>query len=280
MSGISSLSDINALNRPGGVSGSFSVTQKIREEQDDRRLKAAQEAGAPVEKRPAGAPDDMAHPDPDSKTLARSADGDTTRASRASLESLKDGMVFKKTDQAAKGEAPDEQEKGDRPITSMTGYTDTQVESLYRRGEISRQDYEKEMDRREKIDEASGLAEEKNPVIDSAKEASAKEVLEEQTEKLEEEKKENLQADETAPGRPDRTDRAGGEQEEQRKQLITEEIENNREFINTMGEMSAQKQDFSLRADAVMDAQAAGREELMQQVMEAADRVAATEPTQ
>ena len=286
MSGISSISDVNALERFSPVRSAD--TSPVRKEDE----KKEEQVGA-IAARPDPA-EDNAHPDPDSVAVARSSDGDTARASRTALENLSEGMVFRKAEKneavqseaAQKGTARNEaavneagqagdDKKAERPITSMTGYTDSQVDQLYRQGRISRQDYDKEMDRREQIDEAAGLKEDTNPVVDTAREASAKEVVEKQTEEIQSEK--------TQENKKTESDAESATEEkvaERKKQIITEEMENDKEFIDTMGQMVAKEQDFSLRADAVMDSIAAGRGELMQQVMDAASRVAATEPTQ
>ena len=103
--------------------------------------------------------EDTAHPDKDSVLVGRNADGDTTKASRIGLENLKDGIVIRK-DTSEQAALKKEEEKAQEKVGSMMGFTDTQVEELYYQGRISRNDYETELKRRERIDNAAGLKEE------------------------------------------------------------------------------------------------------------------------
>jgi len=256
---------------------------------------------------------DLGHPDPESMTVARSIDGDTTSASRIGIENAREGIVMKKSEDAqrpqavgrteqdiaigtgkaeadrdrvraqvdakADAKADAKEERENKPSKPMTGYTDTQIEQMLDQGRISRQDYDQEMDRRERIAEESGMAEaaeeKENPVIKEAKEASAEKVQNEIGSKKEESKAQETKAS-LKEAEKTEEENAG----ENRKQLITEEMENDKEFASRMSEINTMQQDFSLKADGIANAIANDREELFQNVMEAAQKVAATEPTQ
>lgn len=218
--------------------------------------------------------EDTAHPDKDAVLVGRNADGDTTKASRIGLENLKDGIVIRK-DTSEQIALKKEEEKAPEKVGSMMGFTDTQVEELYYQGRISRNDYETELKRRERIDSAAGLKEEekeedkKNPVIESSKE-EAKKVSDEKA----------LQAKESAAppkdsiGSKEDEDKKTAVSDENRKQLISDEIEKDNAFAKEMGQINQRQQDFSLRADAITEGIANDRADTVIDVLDAAEKIA------
>lgn len=99
--------------------------------------------------------------------LSKSADGDTTRAAKQSIDALSDGLVMPKnnTEEITTALKPNENsnpvlEAGEKDakkaeneeeIDSLTGYTSNQLENLYAQGKISRYDYDREISRRDEL---------------------------------------------------------------------------------------------------------------------------------
>jgi len=81
------------------------------------------------------------------EVLDISEDGDTVTARPEAMRALEDGMVMLKEDTA---ETSTEDET---PLGSLNGYSGQQIETLYRQGRISRNDYQSEMDRRDRLKE-------------------------------------------------------------------------------------------------------------------------------
>ena len=259
------ISNIGAIGRAGAVDP-VRVDDRDRLRQVEKEQESKETARKEQERRV-----DNAHPDADSVMTGVSVDGDTSRASRAGMENIKDGIVMKKSEAAAGS-------KEERPITSMTGYTDSQVEQLYYLGKISRQDYNEEMERRERRDEEAGVAEEKGEL------SVADRIKEDNKEKLTADKTENdrASADQTrkAQEADDARKAADEKAADTRKQLITEEMEDEKAFAKEMGRINAVQQDFSLRADAITQAIANDREKIVSDVIDAAEKVASGNPTQ
>lgn len=151
------------------------------------------------------------------KVISKSDDGDTVRASEKSMEALNDGIVLQK--------------EPEREITDLTGYSEDQLDVLYREGKISRNDLDKEIEKREELkkqisdDEAS----EKVAVAASAKEATKKT---EDTSTTDDQNKKADRAKEDA-----RKQRVTDE----RNKALLQENENLTNFENEMSNVIAQK---------------------------------------
>ena len=99
--------------------------------------------------------------------LSKSADGDTTRAAKQSIDALSDGLVMPKnnTEEITTALKPNENSnpvleaaekdakkaENEDEIDSLTGYTSNQLENLYAQGKISRYDYDREISRRDEL---------------------------------------------------------------------------------------------------------------------------------
>lgn len=99
--------------------------------------------------------------------LSKSADGDTTRAAKQSIDALSDGLVMPKnnTEEITTALKPNENRnpvleaaerdakkaENEEEIDSLTGYTSNQLENLYAQGKISRYDYDREISRRDEL---------------------------------------------------------------------------------------------------------------------------------
>jgi len=266
------MNGIEAINTTSYLRG---VDAEIRTEQrTDRNTDREMETKAKTsdeEAREKRLLEDTAHPDKDSVLVSRNADGDTTKASRIGLENLKDGIVIRKDPALETAALKKEEEKAQEKVGSMMGFTDAQVEELYYQGRISRNDYEMELKRRERIDSAAGLKEEdkKNPVVESSKE-EAKKVSDEKAAQA----KEAAGMPETSTTGKEEEDKKTAGNDENRKKLISDEIEKDNAFAKEMGQINQRQQDFSLRADAITDGMANDRTDMVIDVLDAAEKIA------
>lgn len=140
--------------RPGNVTP---------EEKEDR-VKAAQE-----EQRKASESNTLN--EAKGKIISESRDGDTVRASERSIEALSDGMVLPKGPDNAEAQPAKEEQEKENNVQSLNGYSESQLEALYREGKISMQERDKEIKKREELKEAAGMSVNN---ADAAKEAEEK----------------------------------------------------------------------------------------------------------
>ena len=93
--------------------------------------------------------------------VSKSKDGDTVQVSDKSSEKLEEDAfgrvdILKKEDEAKKAEEEKEkeaEEKEQQRITSFAGLTEDQLEMMYRKGEISKQEYDKQIELKESLKE-------------------------------------------------------------------------------------------------------------------------------
>ena len=274
------MNGIEAINTTSYLRG---VDTEIRTEQrTDRNTGQEMETKAKTsdeEAREKRLLEDTAHPDIDSVLVGRNADGDTTKASRIGLENLKDGIVIRKDPAQETASLKKEEEKAQEKVGSMMVFTDTQVEELYYQGRISRNDYETELKRRERLDEEAGVKTEekeddkKNPVIEASKEEEKKEAKKASEEKATQ-AKQTAVAPKDSMGNKDEGDKKAAGIDENRKKLISDEIEKDNAFAKEMGQINQRQQDFSLRADAITDGMANDRTDMVIDVLDAAEKIA------
>jgi len=105
------------------------------------------------------------------KIISESRDGDTVRASERSIEALSDGMVLPKGPDNAEAQPAKEEQEKENNVQSLNGYSESQLEALYREGKISMQERDKEIKKREELKEAAGMSVNN---ADAAKEAEEK----------------------------------------------------------------------------------------------------------
>ena len=133
--------------------------------------------------------------------LSKSADGDTTRAAKQSIDALSDGLVMPKnnTEEITTALKPNENSnpvleaaekdakkaENEDEIDSLTGYTSNQLENLYAQGKISRYDYDREISRRDeltKTENTSDSEEEKVTETEDEAEDKTSELIKQQIE--------------------------------------------------------------------------------------------------
>lgn len=116
---------------------SESAASAVREPAENSEIKTEETNGRQEERRNIS---DSAANGVYGSVLDVSEDGDTVSARPEALAALDDGIVMRKT------ETVSEQ-------TSFVGISDSQMKTMYLKGEISNADYTKEIERRERLDE-------------------------------------------------------------------------------------------------------------------------------
>ena len=138
--------------------GQNGAAEKVNVRQDDRqekiKLQEKEEARKAALEEQRKAADANTLNETKGKVIAESRDGDTVRASEKSIEALNDGMVLPKGPEAAQ---TDEQEKAQNDVKNLNGYSESQLDALYRQGKITLQERDKEIKKREEIKEAAGM---------------------------------------------------------------------------------------------------------------------------
>ena len=180
-----------------------------------------------------------------------SANGDVASAKEESLKALDDGMVFKKEE-----------------ISSLVGYTENQLQEMYQKGEIDKYKYDQEVERRAKIRKEET---EPNPVLEQMKKAAEKEDKEEKVNPIlkDDKKKEDAKAEEVAAKKDEEK-----ESEDKTSPLIKDDAEDvskakeatNTDIAKDMAKLVSDQQEQTLKANAVKDAIANDRADLIADV--------------
>ncbi len=224
------------------------------------------------------------------ETIAISNDGDVAKASKAALENISEGLVFKKTPEPEKAaETNDAVKSTDASKESLIAYSKDELERLYLQGDINRNQLDKELERREEIrgekkDAADAIKQDEQDEKDTNNEiakamednrengvrqvtAQNEEVIKSQKEAAEK------QADAVQEKRQDeRADAAEKESavsaadNESRKQIITEEMDRDDRFVQEMTVLSGAERDTEIRSEAFETAVENDRLKLMEQV--------------
>lgn len=254
-------------NKPSPAERLEEQNQKAQEKKDAERAEEVQEAVY-------------------GDVIGVSENGDIATAKEESVKALEDGMVFKKNnnDDAAKANAPADERRNeglediklnedkapqetqpdagripqevkpeddrikelqkqnlnedkDKEITSLTGYTDDQLQTLYTQGKIDKIKYDQEIERR-------------------------KELMQEDDEKaVQQTEEEQKDTDAVKAAEQNR----GNEEDEKKEETsrIQDEIERNEQAAETLGRVYANEADEQLRAQAVQEALASGRMDIV-----------------
>lgn len=184
-----------------------------------------------------------------------SANGDVASAKKESMQALDDGMVFKKEETA-----------------SLTNYTENQLQQMYEQGKINKFKYDREIERRAEIRDEEPK---ENPVVEQMKEeAENKEnPVVTQMKEASKEEKDNKDEKEVNSGIRE-TDNS--EKEDEKKSIVNSDDED-KEAVKTnqatdtkiaedMAKLVADQQDQQIKANAVKDAIANDRADLIADV--------------
>ena len=200
------------------------------------------------------------------EVIGVSENGDIATAKEESVKALEDGMVFKKgpdnTENAPKAadedknaeqlqdiRTDDNKNKGlediklntrEEEITSLTGYTDDQLQTLYTQGKIDKIKYDQEIERRKEL-----MQEDDDKAVQETKE-----------------EQKNIDTIKTAEQDEDKDK----EDKTEDKSKIKDEIAQNEKAIETLGRVYANEADEQLRAQAVEEALKSGRMDIVEDI--------------
>ena len=189
--------------------------------------------------------------DANTKVIGISSDGDTARASEESISSLNEGFVFAKTE----NQTVQTEDSSEDRVGSLNGFSSNQLEAMYRQGRISKHDYDSEVDRRDRITEKDSADEETKNVAENAA------VTKKETVSGEEENK-AAEANRTS----DEDKVTNDSESDDRKNLITEEMEQYNGFLSEMNNLESRKEDISLREKNIQEVFDNERVDIMNQI--------------
>ena len=214
--------------------------KEVKENREELRAKAEENRKAVIEEQMKAATLDETK----GKVISESKDGDTVRASEKSMEALNDGIVLAKgrDDRAAESVTENKKAEETQQLNSLNGYSSSQIDALYREGKISRQDRDKEIERREEIKEAAGVAAATEDV--NKKEDDKEDVSKKTTSDINSDKADAAQ---TAKDKDEKRAAAAKEREEcanaseERSKLLEESNEQLSAFERNMNDLMGQK---------------------------------------
>ena len=170
--------------------------------------------------------------------VGKSSDGDTTRVKKDAMEALETGMVFQKEEKEDRLDAM--AVKKEDKENDLMEYNRDQLTVMLDRGDITKNEYNHEITRRDEImekDEKSAFAKSNAEMIEKQKEDAEKKAQEKAKERLDE-----MQG--------------GGKKEEN-----AERIENG------MNKLAAGQKSLIIEEDAVEQAAKSGRSEIIDQIL-------------
>lgn len=186
--------------------------------------------------------------------VGQSSDGDTTRVKQDAIEALETGMVFQK----------DEREG------NLMEWSRDQLTTMLDRGDITNNEYEREIARRDEImekDEESAAAKTNAEMIEKQRK--------EAEEKAKEAAKERLEEMQNAGNKDTETNRTGVQNEEEDENRVNtqneEEDDNISRLENGMNMLAAGERSLEIEEDAVNIAAQNGRSEIIDQILNPED---------
>ena len=244
------------------------------------------------------------------ETIGISKDGDVAKASRTGLENVSEGIVIKKSPESAqKTELPDSEKAqlqdsrvsdDQKKVTeekntgnvekpdALIGYSKSELERLYLQGDISSNQLNKELERREEIrgekkDAAQDVREDEKVerktneeiavAAETNRETGVKAATEQQAEvtgadkaageKQVQEVQENRQEEKTKES----TEKVSETAADTRKQIITEELADDKRFTEEMTVLAGAERNDELVSEALDTAVENDRLKLMEQVL-------------
>ncbi|MCR5356955.1 MAG: hypothetical protein K6E63_06070 [Lachnospiraceae bacterium] len=235
------------------------------------------------------------------ETIGVSNDGDIAKASKAGLENMNEGLVLRKTPEPEKTFAPEPEKQvtenadkvespADKAKTqSLVGYSKDELERLYQQGEINSNQLDKELERRETIrgekkeaadavkqdeKDEKKVNEDVATAMEDNRENGVKQVTAQNEEVVRNQKEAaNKQADAVQEKRQDEmvneaenNNEANSANAENRKQIITEEMDRDDQFVREMSVLSGAQEDTEIKSEAFETAVENGRLKLMEEV--------------
>ncbi len=252
-----------ALNANAVNEQKHDVSTRIKEDKDDSKKKVDSFGG-----------DSASLNISENSREAVSAGGRIVLASEDGIviEKEKNTKEKVKEEQTARNESDTKVSKEQDQIKDLTGYTGSQVESLYREGRVSRKDYEEKLEEIEKLREGYSKADEKK--------SAAKEELEKAQESKEAEKKTEPVKTEKPEVKPEvkpETAKADDEKKtdtktsDDQKAKLKETLNKDEKFSKDLGRNLSDKNKDDMKAEAVKNGTENDRMDLVNQILAGKD---------
>lgn len=247
-----SMIDVNGYNPVSNAN-----SDKITEEKAAQKAADAAKSEAAAAAKSEAAADAKTASEVYGDVLSVSDDGDVATATKQSMRALSDGIVMPK-------------EKAEEEIDSLTGFTASQLDTLYSQGKISKYDYDREVERRDDLKEQSGIdtvkadATSKTTATDAATDATGKTNATNATGKT------NATGNTSAAEKPDTRENAqkpDTRESAQKAAIIEQEIDSNNAISKQMAGLSEVAANNEMTFDAINTAKENGRIDLMNQIL-------------
>ena len=187
-------------------------------------------------------------------------DGIVIEKEKNTREKVKEEMAAQKDSDTKAAE-----DKGKEPVKDLTGYTGSQVETLYREGRVSREDYEEKLEEIEKLREGKSKADEKESKVSEQLKEAEKNAENEKAEKPA--VKPEVKPEKAADGDDKKT--AGASDD--RKAKVKEELDNDEKISKDLGRNLSDKNKDDMKAEAVKNGTENDRMDLVNQILAGKD---------
>ena len=176
-----------------------------------------------------------------------SANGDVASAKEESMKALDDGMVFKKEE-----------------VSSLVGYTENQLQEMYQKGEIDKYKYDREVERRAQIRKEEPK---QNPVLEQMKETTDEKAQEKSV--FADNKTDDKKAAQIA--KEDESKEESKDDESSVTKTVTDDAKkadeaSSKDIAKDMAKLVSDQQEQTMKANAVKDAIANDRADLIADV--------------
>lgn len=203
----------------------------------------------------------------DASLIGTSEDGDTAKASKKGLENVSEGIVINKSAEkagaAAETAAKVETDDKKKEVDSLTSYSGDQLETLYEQGRITKNELDRELERRERLKgEDDEKLDEKAADKDIKKEDENKALTNEAGAKIAQNAVDAVKGEDKLGVNP-----ADDEKAAERKQIITEEIEDSNKLNETVGALMNEEQMVTQAGSMIETARDNNRGEIIEQVL-------------
>lgn len=246
-----------ALNANAVNEQKHDVSTRIKEDKDDSRKKVDSFGG-----------------DSASLNISENSKEAVSAGGRIVL-ATEDGIVIEKEkntkekvkeEQTARNESDTKVSKEQDQVKDLTGYTGSQVETLYREGRVSREDYEEKLEEIEKLREGKSKADEKESKVSEylkeAKETAENEMAEKPAVKPE------VKPEKAADGDDKKT---AGASDDDRKAKVKENLDNDEKISKDLGKDLFDKNKDDMKAKAVKNGIENDRIDLVNQILGSRD---------
>lgn len=244
-----------ALNAGAVNEQKFDAVTRIKEDKEDSRKKAdsfgADSASLDISENSRSAVSASG------RIVLASEDGIVIEKEKNTREKVKEEMAAEKDSDTKAAE-----DKGKEPVKDLTGYTGAQVETLYREGRVSREDYEEKLEEIEKLREGKSKADEKESKVSEQLKETEKNAENEKAEKPA--VKPEVKPEKASDGDDKKT---AGASDDDRKAKVKENLDNDEKISKDLGKDLFDKNKDDMKAKAVKNGIENDRIDLVNQIL-------------